>query len=567
MGAGKPVEYPPGVADGIGYAQAVVANKLTVCRFVHLACERFLSDLAGCRKRGGEWEFRADLAERQIAFAGLMPNIKGPEAGRGLRLMAWQKFAYANLFGFVARGTDTRRYRQGVIYVPRGNGKTTFVAPVVLYLTFMDGEGGAEGYTAAVTRHQARLLFDTAANMVRRSPEFRARFGVIVETASVYQAGTASRLMPLSSNALDGLNVQVAVCDEIASHKTGAVYDVLLTATGKRRHPLLLSISTATGNSTGVGRTLWDYVARVLEGAQRDDRLFGLLYTLDDGDDPWAEASWIKANPGWGQTVQPDAIRAIMRQARNSPAQEAVAMTRHLNVWAGADEALFSMRAWRACVALGLTLEDRDGCECHLALDLASKTDLASLALVFPARSDELRLKYAVFARHYLNEAAVAEARNAAYPGWAAAGFLTVTEGNETDFARIEEDVLALCRRFRVLSVAYDPWAATQFAQRMLGEGIPMVEFRATTQNFSEPTKELDAAMQSGRIAHDGDPVLEWCIGNVVGRYDARSNVYPRKARPEQKIDGAIATIMAIARCMASLDGGPYSDGRRMLII
>jgi phage terminase large subunit-like protein len=250
--------------------------------------------------------------------------------------------------------------------------------------------------------------------------------------------------------------------------------------------------------------------------------------------------------------VQPDAIRAIMRQARNNPAQEAAAKSRHLNLWVSADEALFSMRTWRAS-ANAIHLEDFDGQPCHLAVDLASRTDLAAVAIVFP-RQDQVsgNTHYTTFARCYINDAAVMEARNPSYPGWAADGYLVVTPGNETDFGAIEDDILDLCRRFKVLSVAYDPWAATQLAQRLGAEKVPVVKFRANTQNFSEPTKELDAAMRSGRLQHDGNSVLEWCIGNVVGRYDARSNVYPRKARPEQKIDAAIALIMGIARCMVA---------------
>ena len=255
--------------------------------------------------------------------------------------------------------------------------------------------------------------------------------------------------MPISSDAkaLDGLNLHVGVCDEIASHKTSAVYDVLLTATGKRTHPLLLSISTATGNTTGIGKQLWNYVARILSGAQTDDRLFGVLYTIDDTDDPWAEETWIKANPGWGVSVQPDAVRGIMRQARNNPAQESAAMTRHLNVWTGADEALFSIRSWKSCVDPGLKLDSFEGQECHVALDLASKVDLAALVAVFPNRTEEMLLHYSMFAQCYLNDAAVLEARNPSYPGWAADNYLTITEGNETDFSRIEDDLLEFCRR------------------------------------------------------------------------------------------------------------------------
>jgi phage terminase large subunit-like protein len=562
-------QMPTGVAAAISYATGVQDGSIPACRLVGLACGRFLAELAAANAGEGLWEFRPDLAEAPMAFAGGMVNIKGPEAGKPLRLMPWQQLVFANLFGFVEPGTDTRRFRQGVVFVPRGNGKTTVAAPMALYMTFCDEEGGAEGFAAAVTADQARILFDVAQHMAKRSSWFRRDYGGEVGANAIFQTSTASKFIPISSDAkaLDGLNVAIAVCDEIASHKTPEVYNTLLTACGKRRHPMLLSISTCTGNTTGVGKQLWDYSVRVLDGVQQDDRLFALIYTIDEGDDPWNETTWLKANPSWGQAVQPDAVRAIMRQARNNPAQEAVAMTRHLNVWAGADEALFSIRSWRECARAGLSLADLDGAECHVALDLATRVDLASLGLVFPTRGDDQLLRYRAFNRAYLNSAAVMEARNASYPGWAADNYLTFTEGNETDFQRIEDDLLEFCKRFRVLSVAYDPWSASQFAQRMLAQDVPMVEFPANTRNFSEPTKELDAAIRAGRIEHDGNPVLEWCISNVVGHYDARGNIYPRKSRPEQKIDCAITLIMGVARCLIFEDESPYADGRGLFFL
>ncbi|MDJ0391067.1 terminase large subunit [Roseomonas sp. E05] len=561
--ARTPPEPCPGVAAAVAYALAVAGGEVPACRYVQQAAARFLSDKAAAERGEGPWAFRPELAEAAMLFAAQLPNIKGPEAGRPLRLMPWQRFVFASLFGFVERGTTTRRFRQAVVYVPRGNGKTTFAAPIALYLTFIEGEGGAEGYAAAVTRDQARILFDAAQQMVRRSPEFRTAFGVAERANAIYQEHTASRFTPVSSDAksLDGLNVTVAVCDELASHRTALVYDVLLTAMGKRRHPLLLSISTATGNNSGIGKQMWDYAVRVLDGLQQDDRLFALIYTIDDGDDPWDEASWVKANPSWGQAVQPEAIRAIMRQARNNPAQEAAAKTRHLNVWVGADEALFSTRAWRACGDPDLTLERLEGRECHVAVDLAATTDLTALALVFPARGLDGKLHYDLLARCYLNEAAVLEARNPSYPGWAAEGWLTVTPGNETDMQAVEADLRSLAARFRVRSLAFDPWQARQMRQSLAADGLPVVEFPMRTGNLSEPTKELGAAMLAGRLRHDGNPVLEWCVGNVVGHYDARGNVYPRKARPEQKIDAAMALIMALGRAMSDAGSAAELEG------
>lgn len=539
------------VDDALRYARTTAENPAAASLHARLACERFLRDHDSARTPDSPWSFDALAATKAMVFASQMPNIKGPLAGQRIKLMDWQKFVYANVFGFKERATGARRFRQGVVYVPKGNGKTTISAPLAMFMTFGENEGGAEGYAAAVTRDQARILFETAQNMVRRSDDLRRRWGVGVLTNSIFQERTASRFIPISSDAkaLDGLNVAVAVCDEIGSHRTSEVYEALSTAMGKRRQPFLLSISTATQNNAGIGRQLWDYSLRVLQGVQDDDRLFSIIYSVDDTDDPWEEPTWIKANPAWGVSVQPDAIRAIMRQARNNPSQEASARTRHLNVWIGADEQLFSTRQWTLCADRDLKIEDFDGRECHLALDLASKTDLAGLVAVFPETRDG-EVHYTVFCRCYLNEAAVMEARNASYPGWAQANELIITPGNETDFATIEEDVVEWFRRFHVVSMAYDPWRTTQLAQRLQNASVPVIEFRSNTQSFSAPTRELEAAIRASRIRHDGNGPLAWCIGNVVGHNDARDNVYPRKARPENKIDAAVALIMAIGRAM-----------------
>lgn len=545
------------IDDAMRYADEVLDGTIPACAYVRLACERFRDDLAAAEAGTSTWEFRPDLAEKPIKATELFKHVKGPLTGKPLLLLPWQKFVVANLFGFVERGTTTRRYRQAVIYVCRAAGKSSMMAPLLLYLAFMEGEGGAECYVAATTRDQAKIVFDMAHRMIRDAPDARRVLGIEPLAHSIIQRRTGSKLLPLSSDAksLEGLSVHGAVLDEIASHNDGgAVYSSILTATSKRQHPLIISISTATDNHHGIGRQLWDYAARVLKGDQQDERLFGILYTIDETDDPWVESSWQKAAPSWGHAVQPDAVRAIMQQARNNPAQEAAAKTRQLNVWVGADEALFSTRAWRACADPTLTLDDFEGQECELAVDLASRIDLASIAIVFPSVDADGRNVYSCFGRHYINEAAVQEARNPMYPTWAASGDLIITPGNETDFQTIEADIFALCRRFQVRSCGFDPWAATMLSQRCMAEGINMVEMRQGVSVMSEPTKELQAAMQAGRIRHTGDQVLTWAVGNVVGTYDKNDNVKPNRSREEAKIDPAIALIMAIGRCMVTPD-------------
>jgi phage terminase large subunit-like protein len=547
----------PHVDRAVAWAYTAATDE-SECRLVRVAAQRFVRDYERAVRGDGNWLFRVDLAEGAMTFASALPNIKGPSAGKPLNLMDWQRFIYANIFGFTERERpDVRRFRQGTVWVPRGNGKTTVAAPIALQMTFIEEEGGAEGYAAAVTRDQARILFDVALQMTKRAPRFREYSGVDTAANAIFQERTASKLIPISSDAkaLDGLNVQVAICDEIGSHKTPQVYDVLLTAMGKRLSPFLLSISTATGNNSGIGRQLWDYGVRLLDGIDDDERTFAMIYTPDDTDDIWDERTWRKVNPGWGQTVQPAGFYSAAKQARNNAAQEAIFKTRHLNIWVGADEALFQTRAWIECKDERLTLEDFAGVECHLGLDLASKTDLAAIGIAFAMPNNH----YAVFAQSFINEAAVEEARNASYAGWAASGDLNVTDGNEIDFGVIEEAVLSLCRSFNVRSVAYDPWNATQLAQRLMLEGVPMVEMRPVMSNLSEPTKEFDAAMRARRLHHNGNGVLGWCVGNCVGQYDAVGNVRPNKPRHrnEAKIDAAVAVIMALGRMVTTSDDGP----------
>ena len=299
-----------------------------------------------------------------------------------------------------------------------------------------------------------------------------------------------------------------------------------------------------------------NYTEQVLSGALKDDRFFGVIYAADADDDPWSEATWRKANPGWGQTVQPDALRAVARQALASPALKSAFMTRHLNVWVSTDNALFDRDAWSACMDPSLDVNDLRGAPCFAALDMAARTDLAAAVLLFPYEK-EGETHYHLFAKTWLPKAAVNADRNPLYVQWAEDEALTVTEGETVDFQAVENWIRAVAKAFDPRCCAYDPYMLLQMSQRLQNDGYPMKEYRATTLNFSEPTKLLDALMRERRITHDGDPVLGWCMGNVVGHYDARSNVYPKREDPSRKIDCAVATIMALG---VSIDDERQSD-------
>jgi phage terminase large subunit-like protein len=413
-----------------------------------------------------------------------------------------------------------------------------------------DREGGAEVYSLATTRDQARIVFGDAQTMARRSPGFRRRFSVEVGAHNMHVLASGSKFEALSAegSTLDGLNIHFGCVDELHAHKTRTVYDVVETGTGKRDNSLLWVITTAGSNRAGICYEVRTFVTKLLDGVFADDTQFGIIYGLDDGDDWTSESALIKANPNWGISVRPEVLVPLQAKAMQLPSAVNNFKTKHLNEWVNADTAWMDMRAWDACGDPTLDIEAFTGQPCWIGLDLASKTDIAALVLVFP--HPEVADAYVVFGKYYLPEDTVASAGNSQYDGWMRTGRLTVTPGNVIDFGWIEADLLEMASRFEVQAVAFDPFQATQLSTRMLAEGLPMIEVRPTVLNFSEPMKTLEALVLQKKLTHDGDPVLTWMASNVVAHLDVKDNIYPRKERAENKIDGIVALIMALSRAI-----------------
>ena len=539
---------------------AVKAGTIPACKFVKQAVERQRRNLRTWAT-SGPYLFDEEEAGEWCEFAEELPHIKGPLAGQNIRLEGWQCFILTTVFGWRKRSTGTRRFRRVYIEVPRGNAKSTLSSGVGLKAAFADGEGGAEVYSAATTRDQARIVFKDAQAMARRRPELCRELGVEVLAHDIVQSSTASKFTALASdsNSLDGLNIHFAAVDELHAHKTREVYDVLETGTGKRPQSMLWSITTAGSDRAGICYELRTYTTKVLSGVIEDESHFGIIYTIDDGDDWTDETSWRKANPNWGVSVQPDVVAQLAAKAMQMPAAQANFKTKHLDVWVNADQAWMDMRAWDRCADPELTLDQFAGETCYVGLDLASKTDIAARVVVFPKVIDG-QAHYYLFGRYFLPEQAIDDGRNSQYRGWATQDLVTVTPGDVLDFQAVEDDVLAISSAHQVAEVAYDPWQATQLAQRLQANGATTVEFRNTVGNFSAPMKELDALARSGRLHHNGDPVLTWMVSNVVCHTDAKENIYPRKERPENKIDGVIAAITALGRAMVSQSTSSFWD-------
>ncbi len=526
----------------IKYSKSVTrkSRPIPACIYVKLACSRFLSDLK--RK-----EFIMDEKEvdKWCNFLEMLPHVKGEWANNKekLKLSDWQIFCVVNVYGFYFKYNGRRRFREVYIEVPRKNGKTFFFSGLGIGMMTIENEFGAEIYCGATTEKQAWEVFRPAKRILERTPNLRAAFGITVNAKTLNKISNDSRFEPVIGIPHDGASPSCGIVDEYHEHKTSEVPSTFRTGMAARKNPLLLIITTAGSN---MGSPCYDSrldLIKILKKTEIDDRLFGIIYTIDDGDDWSTIKAQKKANPNYGISVDPDYLDGQLIQAKRSPLKQAEYRTKHINQWIGAKSAWMNMLSYEKCTT-ELVMEDRLGDKCYLALDLASKLDVAALVALFPPTSKNS--KWSVFAFHYLPEDTIAA--NDMYKAWHAEGWLTATDGSVIDYDAISDDMRMLKSNYQVQEVPYDPFQATQFALLMQKEGFPMIEYGATVKNFSEPMKKLEELIVDNAIEFQKDPVLKWMFGNVTAKLDLKDNIFPNKERPENKIDGVVAIIMGLAR-------------------
>jgi phage terminase large subunit-like protein len=363
-----------------------VSNKILACELTKLACKRFLNDCKKSKKKDFPFELIEETASKFCRVIELLPHVKGkPWAGTKIKLEPWQIFIVVNVFGWLHKKTGLRRFRTVYVEVPRKNAKSTLTSTVALCMLAIDGEPGAEIYSAATTRDQAKIVFEDAQNMTRRTPGFRKKFGIEVGARAITILESGSKFMALSAegSTLDGLNVHFGGIDELHAHKTRSVFDVIETATGARTQPLLWLITTAGSNQAGICYEQRTYVTKILEGAFEDDTYFGVIYTIDKTDDWTDPAVWEKANPNYGISVIPDDIARLAKKAEKLPSAQNNFLTKRLNVWVNANEAWMNMREWDKCADPTLNIEDFKGEHCFVGVDLASKIDIAVMMFLF----------------------------------------------------------------------------------------------------------------------------------------------------------------------------------------
>ncbi|MGM8871558.1 terminase large subunit [Psychrobacter sp. 2Y5] len=544
------------VAKAEKYARDVVAGKIIACKWIKLACQRHLDDKKASRSKDFPYKFDPAKAEKIAKFIQLLPHTKGKWAQKQLKikLEPWQLFSICIPFGWVKKKDGLRRYTRMIIFVPRKNGKSIIAAGIGLYMFVADDEFGAEVYSGATTEKQAWEVFRPAKQMVDRTPALKDHYGVESNASNLNVALDGSRFEPIIGKPGDGSSPSCALIDEYHEHKDSDLYDTMETGMGSREQPMMVVITTAGSGIGGPCYLLVRDAQKMLEGVLDMPDLWAMIYTKDEEDDWTSDIALRKANPNYDISVGGEFLANRSRDAQQSARKQNTFRTKHVNEFVGAKTAWMNMSKWNQAPER-LSLEELQGRPCYIGLDLATKIDVVAKVMVFPPYGGDPN--YHVHGKYYIPEARLyeeGEVNSERYQEWDEEGLLTVMDGEVVDFSMIEDDIAEDMKTHDVREVAYDPWQAAQLAQNLSNDGVTMVEIRHTVQNISEPMKENEALVLSQRWAHGGCPIMTWMMSNVVAKLDAKDNIYPNKERAENKIDGPVAGIMALARAIVHND-------------
>lgn len=547
------------------YVIDVLDGKIPVGLPVKLAVTRHVHDLKTGKDRG--LYFDEEAAGRAIEFVKLLRHTKGALARSRFNLQPFQAFLIASVFGWKKVVNGKRRFKKVYFEVSRKNGKSETAAALANLCLIADGEAGAEVYTAATKRDQAKITFDIAKSMctMLRNDSPSAKKMIGIHKYNVHVESTNSKLEPLSadSDKLDGLNPHCAIIDEYHAHKDSDLLEVLETGMGSREQPLLIITTTAGFNINGPCYQFRKVCMDVLKGVKNDDTLFPLIYTLDEDDD-WNDKNvWIKSNPNIGNTPYWDYMEEQHLKAANEGATKEVQVkTKNFNIWVPSFSTWIKDADW---VATGTDFDVKalKGRDCYGGLDLASTRDLSSLALFFPPvkPGDSFQLVVKTWCP---GDNAKTRSREDGVPylQWAKDGHVTLTDGNVTDYNHIKSDMLDLVEQYNIKSVAYDRWNSSQLVIDLQEEGFNMEQFGQGFATMSAPTKQFEKMILSKEIDHGNNPVLRWAIGNVALKIDAAENIKVDKGKSNDRVDPVVASIMALGEWMdkGREEDSPYNE-------
>lgn len=567
----KTASGPPNyVRTAVRYAEAAVADKKgrKFGRLIRLAAKRFLDDLKRAKRRKPPFRFDPWHANDACDFLEKLPHVEGKWSNKDgsaqveIKLHPSHIFFVVQLFGF--RNLDgTRRFTSALFAVGRKNAKSTLAAGILLYCECCEDEQGAQVISAATTFPQASIIFNVAKRMVEKTPDLREAFGLQVFAKSVARVETGASFKPIHAKAStqDGLNPSHVGLDEIHAHKNADLLNVLTSAAGARSNPLWLYTTTEGYTNPGPWGEIRQFAKQLLEGVfgVSADHFLAVFYALDDDDEEFDEAKWGKANPLID--CNPHLLTAIRKEAieaRAMPSKLAEFKIKRLNRPASSASAWVDLLKWKKCSG-AVDLKWLEKYPCTAALDLASTTDMTAWRLFWQVGD----MRY-TWGRRWVPESAVnqrTERGTVPYAGWVASGLIKQTEGEVTDYRVVEGEVFDDYERFKPKIVAFDDWNAQEITTRLLEAGLPMVKFIQGPKSYHPAMQELERIYRSKKLAHGGDPVLNWCASNLVARRDQNLNMAPDRKKSADKIDDMAALLMAIGVSLTAVEETGDMDG------
>jgi len=540
------------------YCKDVQSGVRIAGKFEKLAVKRFLNDL---KRQENDPEFPYSFNEERLnhvcSFIESLHHVKGKLARKHFILDPWQVFVVGNIFGWEDHD-GIRRFTDAYIEISKKNGKSTLAAAIGLYMTVADGEVGAEVYAAAANYDQAKIVWEDAKQMVLFNPELQAHFGVATTQYEIRVGDDNSKFKPLATDkdgSKDGKNVHCGILDEIHAHKDSDTYDIIADGVIARTEPLILGITTAGSSKIGVCWRERCKVVDILYGKDKLERYFGIIFTIDKNDDWRNPDVWPKANPSMGIAFDNGYLKDKYSKIKTA-AEESRFRQKSLNEWVQGADSWIASSEWELLADPNVTEDHFKGSVAFGGCDLASKLDLAGFVKWYPKLIDG-RVHWYIFAHQYINEHVVNQRRQTdgqkrpdEYLDWVESGHLIETPGNVTNFGRICTDIVESHVNANFYEIGFDPFNASQFAEDLISHGLDAIEVRQQVNPLSIGMRWMEELIRDGRLHHDGNPVLQWCICNIEVKEDNNNNIFPRKPDKARKIDAGVAAIIGATRAM-----------------
>lgn len=508
-------------------------------------------------------------ADRAVLFIESLKHTKGKWEGKQFYLLPWQEQIIRDIFGTV-KEDGTRQFRQAYIEIAKKNGKSELAAAVALYMLYADNEPSAEVYGAAADRQQASIVFDVARRMVEMSPALQKRSKITLASKRLVNFSNSGFYQVLSADVVTkhGLNISALVFDELHTQPNRKLFDVLTKGSGDaREEPLYFYITTAGNNKNSICYELHMKAKDIIEGRKIDSTFYPVIYGLEQEEDWHNEVNWYKANPSLGETIQIDRIREAYQDALQNLAEENIFRQLRLNTWVSGNVRWMSMDAWDKCGDI-FDKEVLRGRACYAGLDLSSSTDVTAFVLVFPPIDDDD--KYYILPFFWIPEDTIEQRvrrDHVPYDIWLGKKLVYATEGNVIHYGYIEKFIDELGKIYNIKEIAFDRWGAVQMTQNLEGMGFIVVPFGQGYKDMSPPTKRLMELVLERKIEHGGNIVLRWMMDNVYIKTDPAGNIKMDKEKSTERIDGAVALVMALDRAIRNSDEDSVYNERGLIII